>query len=222
MSEFGVSLSVPGMGADQASATIKSELSARRAALREVQLRNPNGKLAKRAGVLMLDMDAFEDRILEAGGDEAFLYFVTAQVASGVSLKQVCDHYMLEYGLLWAWMGAQPERLTRYEIALRGLADSYVAEANEIADTPQIGEIRKTKSDGSEEVTTEDMLGHRKLRVDTKLKLAGVLDKKRFGTEKAGVMGGTGLVIDAALTFAAAELLGRIQRPNNERVVGEG
>jgi hypothetical protein len=49
------------------------------------------------------------------------------------------------------------------------------------------------------------------------------LDRKRFGTEKAGAAAGTGsLVIDAALTFAAAELLTRIQAPMAPRVIDQG
>jgi len=199
--------------AEAASATVKSEFEARRAALREVQLRNPNGRLAKKAGVLMLDIDAFEDRVKEAGGDEGFLYFVTAQVASGVTLRAICDHYLLEYGLLWAWMGAVPERLARYEIALRGLADSYVAETVAISD--EQNEV--VKENGQ---TFDPDVARDKLRVGTRLKVAGVYDRKRFGTEKASVGGQVGVVIDAALTFAAAELLNRIQRPA-ERVVSE-
>jgi hypothetical protein len=103
-------------------------------------------------------------------------------------------------------MGAEPERMARYEFALKGLADSYVVESVGMADA-----------------TDPDEVALGKLRVDTRLKVAGVLDRKRFGTEKAGAAAGTGsLVIDAALTFAASELLARIQAPMVPRVIDAG
>lgn len=207
MAEMGGQHSAQGMPVEEAVATVKGEYEKRKAALRLVQLRSPKGRLAKRAGVLMMDLQAFEDRIEESGGNEGFLYFVVAQVASGVTLREICEHYAIEYGLLWAWMGAEPERMARYEFALKGLADSYVVESVGMADS-----------------TDPDEVALGKLRVDTRLKVAGVLDRKRFGTEKAGVAAGSGnLVIDAALTFAAAELLSKIQTPmvtkSEERVI---
>ena len=195
MAEMGGQNAAGGISFDEAKSSVSAEYEKRKAALRLVQLRSPKGRLAKRAGVLMMDLQAFEDRVEESGGNEGFLYFVVAQVASGVTLREICSHYAIEYGLLWAWMGAEPERMARYEFALKGLADSYVVESVGMADS-----------------TDPDEVALGKLRVDTRLKVAGVLDRKRFGTEKAAVGGVTvGGIIDAGLAFAAAELLNRIQ-----------
>jgi hypothetical protein len=206
IAELGGQCAADGVTFDEAKSSVKGEYEKRKAALRLVQLRSPKGRLAKRAGVLMMDLQAFEDRVEESGGNEGFLYFVVAQVASGVTLREISGHYAIEYGLLWAWMGAEPERMARYEFALKGLADSYVVESVGMADA-----------------TDPDEVALGKLRVDTRLKVAGVLDRKRFGTEKAGAAAGTGsLVIDAALTFAASELLARIQAPMAPRVIDAG
>ena len=64
--------------------------------------------------------------------------------------------------------------------------DALAEQCLMIADTPQMG--RKTVySSGAEEdedsmtVTEEDMLGHRKLQIETRLKLLAKWDPKRFG-----------------------------------------
>jgi len=173
----------------------------------------PNSKRAGWVSPLMLDQNIFDDRIKECGGDEGFLYFFTAQVMEGVAPRAFCEWYSIPVGLLGAWILEEPERLARYEGALKWVADDYVHEAKGIASTPQMGEIRKIRSDGSEEVTHEDMLGHRKLQVDTNLKIAQVWDRKRFGTEKVSHGAPMSIHIDAGLIGAASELLARIRGP---------
>jgi hypothetical protein len=53
-------------------------------------------------------------------------------------------------------------------------------EALEIADTPLIGE-EITDSEDGRTIKRADMLGHRKLQVDTRLKLLAKWDWKRYG-----------------------------------------
>ena len=60
------------------------------------------------------------------------------------------------------------------EAGYQKLGDELV----EISDTPQIGVETKIKEDGSRETTEGDMLGHRKLQIDTrKWVLARMLPK---------------------------------------------
>lgn len=203
LSDFSNSVELPSKAA---RGLLDAELGARRAALREVVGRNPNGKLAKRAGVLLLDMNVLEDRIEEMGGAEGFLFFLTAQVMSGVTLRVMCEHYGLEEGLLGAWLLAEPERMQRYVDAQRWVADGYVAEVVGIAD----------------EADPVEGVAKAKLQGEMRLKAAGLMDRRRFGMEKVGLSGGGSAVIDAALTIAAAELLGRIrplQVEKQERVI---
>lgn len=59
--------------------------------------------------------------------------------------------------------------------------DQIAVDALAIADTPARGVIRTTKPDGKIEEREEDMLGHRKLQVETRLKLLAKWDPKRYG-----------------------------------------
>lgn len=59
--------------------------------------------------------------------------------------------------------------------------DQIAAEALRIADTQAEGVITTTKPDGTIETKAEDMLGHRKLQIDTRLKLLAKWDPKRYG-----------------------------------------
>lgn len=73
--------------------------------------------------------------------------------------------------------------------------DAIAAEALKIADTPLEGVETTVKADGSEETKRGDMLGHRKLQIETRLKLLAKWDPKRYGdkvqTEHSGSMGVT-------------------------------
>lgn len=58
--------------------------------------------------------------------------------------------------------------------------DALAAECLEIADTPLPGVTEVTKEWGTE-IRHEDMLGHRKLQIETRLKLLSKWDPKRYG-----------------------------------------
>lgn len=51
----------------------------------------------------------------------------------------------------------------------------------EIANTPCIGIEKTIKADGSVEVRESDMLGHRRLQIDTRMRLLGKWAPKRYG-----------------------------------------
>lgn len=51
----------------------------------------------------------------------------------------------------------------------------------DIADTPQIGAVTKTKPDGSVETREGDMIEHRRLQVDARKWLASKLKPKKYG-----------------------------------------
>lgn len=77
--------------------------------------------------------------------------------------------------------------------------DAIAAECVVIADTPQLGVIEKFEpgKDGEFVITerrNEDMLGHRKLQIETRLKLLAKWDPRRYGDkqhlEHTGLNGG--------------------------------
>ncbi len=179
----GISSKAP-MSVEDARSLLITHKEAHKAAMAEAIRRNPNGKLARKFGVKMLDYAILEDRIAEWGGDEGAIFFVVAHVAEGVSLQTLCQHYCLDFGLLWAWLTADQERYERYDMALRGLADGYVGEVVDIADDG----LNDTYVDekGNTRVDT-DIIQRSKLRVDARLKVAERYDRKRFGEAKSGL-----------------------------------
>lgn len=171
---------------DVARVTVRDH---RREALEAAVRLNPGGKLARKAQSVLLDMGRWDDFRVECGGDDAALFFLCAQVASGVSLKTVCKEYVIDYGLMWAWLSEDSERLHRYELALKGLADAYVSEAVGVADD-------------------EEDVSRGKLMVDTRLRVAAKWDKKRYGDEKSGLtlnMGANSLLAVLSGMPSAAE-----------------
>jgi hypothetical protein len=66
--------------------------------------------------------------------------------------------------------------------------DAIAAQALQISDTPHEGVEYITKADGSTEEKRGDMLGHRKLQIETRLKLLARWDPKRYG-ERTTVAG---------------------------------
>jgi hypothetical protein len=60
--------------------------------------------------------------------------------------------------------------------------DALAEEALEISNTPVMGQ-KQVMGDKSTFTTVEDMLGHRKLQIETRLKLLAVWDPKRYGNK---------------------------------------
>lgn len=157
---------------------VKSVRAEWREKLGEMSRLSPTSKLAKKASVLMLDMDSLDDRVKEAGGEEELVFMICAQVASGVTLEEWCRHYMLERGLVWAFLTERADWYERYCRAQAGVADGYVAEAVGISE----GVDDEGKFDPLRDV------GRDKLRIETRLKVAGKYDKARFAESgKVGI-----------------------------------
>lgn len=82
-----------------------------------------------------------------------------------------------------------------YERARECLADYYVSECVDIADTPKIGVKVVDKPTGLE-VTRADMLEHRRLQVATRQWAAGKLSPRKYGDRQTvkheGSIGGAG------------------------------
>lgn len=84
-------------------------------------------------------------------------------------------------GTVSRWLGEKPEFRESYLRARERQADLIFDECLEIMDTPQNGVETITKPDGTVETREGDMLGHRKLRVDARLRMAGKLAPKKYG-----------------------------------------
>jgi hypothetical protein len=112
---------------------------------------------------------------------------------------------------VYDWVVSRPDFAARLAHARDVGYDALAEEALDIADTPMTG-AKKVYSSGAEgegdslTVTEDDMLGHRKLQIETRLKLLACWNPSKYGnrTTLAGDAKNP-LVIDAATE--AKELL---------------
>ena len=113
------------------------------------------------------------------------------RLSNGEPLRQICrDEHMPHWTQVYEWLSRNEGLSLQVARAREAGYDALAEEALEIADTPKLG-AKKVFSSGSEEgednmtVTEEDMLGHRKLQIETRLKLLACWNPKKYGTKVA-------------------------------------
>jgi hypothetical protein len=131
-------------------------------------------------------------------------------VSNGVNLRKVCRmDGMPAWRTIYDWVVAKPEFAARLARAREMGFDALAEEALEISNTPMMGQ-KQVMGDKSTFTTVEDMLGHRKLQIETRLKLLAVWDPKRYGNKvQLGGDGGSPIKIEAQVeadTYLAALL----------------
>lgn len=112
---------------------------------------------------------------------EAVMDEICARLSEGEPLAQICrDKHMPSVSTVGNWEDERDGVSARIARARRFGFDAIAAEALRIANTPCEGEV---VTDDGEKVTVrkEDMLGHRKLQVETRLKLLAKWDPRRYG-----------------------------------------
>ncbi len=109
-------------------------------------------------------------------GDE-----IISRVAEGEPLRKICRDMNIAWRTVYEWREKNEEFSARFASARDMGADAIFEETIEIADTPRTGFIKAYKADGSVEVKEEDMLGHRKLQVETRFKLLSKWNPKKYG-----------------------------------------
>lgn len=130
-------------------------------------------KLRGRAEVVWRDLDTFEDRVKEAGGEEGLMTLLCAHVAGGGSVEDFCGHYVIDAGLMGAFVSEKPERLERLHNALVWLAEVDVSRTVPLAD----------------EATLEDVKV-RSLQIKTRMDRAALYSPARFGKKEEGLARG--------------------------------
>jgi hypothetical protein len=124
------------------------------------------------------------------------------------SLSEVCAAWDVPYGRMLGWLMADADRYATYQRALEIAAHELVAQTLEIADTPEEGVTVKTKSDGSVEETREDRLAHRRLKVETRFRIAKHHAPQLYG-ERIEV--NNNHRVEVLLEIPALELLKRVR-----------
>lgn len=106
------------------------------------------------------------------------------RIAEGEPLRQICrDLHMPNWRTVYLWIEDDEEFATRFARARELGFDAIAEEALEISNTPVLGE--ETEDDGERvKVKRSDMLGHRKLQVETRLKLLAKWSPKKYGDKQ--------------------------------------
>ena len=111
---------------------------------------------------------------------------ICEQLSEGIPLREICRQPgMPAWRTVYDWM-YQDEDLTAAIANSRDLGwDAIAEDCFRIADTPMYGEeVTETEDEeGVRRVTIKkvDMLGHRKLQVETRLKLLAKFNPKKYG-----------------------------------------
>lgn len=115
-----------------------------------------------------------------------YLPEVHAWIESGKTLRAYCrQEGKPSYGTVYDWLEEDAAQNSHFSRA-RDIGEAQILqECLEIADTTQVGEIVTLKADGSQEIKCADMIEHRKLRIETRLKLLAKWNPKKYGDKLA-------------------------------------
>lgn len=112
---------------------------------------------------------------------------IVDRLCGGEPLAQICrDEHMPALRTVYDWQDANEEFSARIARAREVGFDVIAADTLRIADTPKEGVVEKmgVNEDGElfvVERRVEDMLGHRKLQIETRMKLLAKWSPRRFG-----------------------------------------
>ncbi len=107
------------------------------------------------------------------------------RLSNGEPLAQICrEHGMPAVSTVSLWRTDHPEFAVAFARAREDGFDQIAMDALRISDTPVEAIIEKSTANGIE-ITRQDALGHRKLQVETRLKLLAKWDPKRYGDRMA-------------------------------------
>lgn len=111
------------------------------------------------------------------------------RISRGEPLLQICkDDRVPERRTVYDWLERIDGLSAQFARAREAGCDAMAEEALIIANTPLTGQ-KKVFSSGADDgkdsmtVTEEDMLGHRKLQIETRLKLLACWNPKKYGTK---------------------------------------
>ena len=117
---------------------------------------------------------------------------ICEQLSDGVPLRQICreNEGFPAWRTVYDWMWRDAELSTAIARARDIGYDALAEECLYISDNIQMGKKKvftsgAKKEEDSVTVTEEDMLGHRKLQIETRLKLLAKFNPKKYGEYKA-------------------------------------
>jgi hypothetical protein len=106
---------------------------------------------------------------------------ICEELALGKSMRTVCKMAdMPAMSTVFKWLRENKEFSEQYARAKQESADAMAEEILDIADTTEEGETITEKIEGTE-VKRGDMLGHRKLKIETRKWLMAKMKPKKYG-----------------------------------------
>ena len=117
---------------------------------------------------------------------------ICEQLSEGIPLRQICreNEGFPAWRTVYDWMGRDAELAASIARARDIGYDAIAEECLQIADTVAFGQ-KQVMTDEGTATTIEDMLGHRKLQIETRLKLLAKFHPTKYG-DKLGVHGVAG------------------------------
>lgn len=103
------------------------------------------------------------------------------ELSEGKPLRQICREQNVPWRTVYEWINRRKDFAERIAKARELGYDAIAEECLAIANTPVTGKITTTKEGGGIEVKEEDMLGHRKLQIWTRLQLLAKWNPKKYG-----------------------------------------
>ncbi len=133
---------------------------------------------------------------------EALAQEICNRLSTGEPLAVICrESHMPDRTVVYDWMKAKPGLSQRIAHARAAGFDALAEECLIIANTPMEGIEITTDDKGAVTEKRGDMLGHRKLQIETRLKLLAKWDPKRYGDLQKVEHSGS---VDVAATLMAA------------------
>jgi len=87
-------------------------------------------------------------------------------------------------GTVYLWIDKDPVFAERYARAREIGYQVIEQQIHDIADSPLMGEEIETAADGGVKIKRGDMLGHRKLQIETRLKLLAIWNPAKYSERK--------------------------------------
>ena len=106
---------------------------------------------------------------------------ICERIADGESLRSICrDDAMPALSTAFKWLDEKPGLSDQYARACEVRQAHLFDEIIDIADTPVVGEKRKTTKDGVE-IVEGDMIEHRRLQIEARKWALGRMNPKKYG-----------------------------------------
>lgn len=107
---------------------------------------------------------------------------ICEQLSEGIPLREICrQDGMPAWRTVYDWMYKDDDLSTAIAHARDLGYDNLAEQCLHIADNIMIGGIKTIDNEGGITVKYEDMLGHRKLQIETRLKLLAKFNPKKYG-----------------------------------------